>query len=802
MSATITDIPASSPAPGADEPVLRQTANNLTARLLAACTLALAMLAGLASLSGVVQGTAWLQALIWPVFLIHFCAGLLRGVRQVRWLALPVAVLIAGGAVLLHPTMRTTIPGLGIFDWFGAVLSEAALQFSTQVPPVAYSRYVEFVLLLLAVSLSVMVEVLAAFRRLAPLVLLPISFAPVIASLFKQEGAGIWYVVLLTLALLGYFALLPYIFPVNGAERGLPSKRQVNILLLTAMVCALVMVLSSAFMPGFRKGMLPEGTRPSGDLLASNVDPLLNLGRDLRANNGSVAFSYLTTSNEPVYLRTSVIEDLSATRWEPDDGLLTSAYFGDTAMDTDSNVFNGSAQVTQLRWSDRVSSPSLPIPDRSFFISGIDGPWQWIQETSVARLGGDALTSTEEVTIGHTQMNLSPQIARSLGFYGDGMQSQIDDVYLSMPEDLDGQFGQLLQRTLAEAYEPLQGPPTNDFDIAVAIQDFLRSETFGYSERTPLREGYDGANRQVVKAFLERRQGYCVHFASTMALLARAAGIPSRIVVGYAPGEPTGDTLDAGDLPGIAGNGLPADTELTEFEVTGRQAHAWPELFLPGIGWVPFEPTPGQGQAPDYAPEPTSSQAPAEVPEEQNPSGAPTVDDPEAQQSPGTTSEEPAADKAQDYGWAAAAGLLIIALILAAVPWQRTRLRHRRLDRVKAGGQLAAQALWDELCAVGADTGTPAAEYESVGDYTSRLSSTRQQHGQQLQLLRTAIEASFYAQRHPELENTKALVDALAQVRTQLHHGLPLGKRIAAFCFPASLRQRRLRQVAPAQTIS
>lgn len=68
MSATITDIPASSPPPKAKEPVVPEATNNLTARLLAASTLALAMLAGFASLSGVVQGAAWLQALIWPVF--------------------------------------------------------------------------------------------------------------------------------------------------------------------------------------------------------------------------------------------------------------------------------------------------------------------------------------------------------------------------------------------------------------------------------------------------------------------------------------------------------------------------------------------------------------------------------------------------------------------------------------------------------------------------------------------------------------------------------------------------------------
>ncbi|MGP9783517.1 transglutaminase family protein [Glutamicibacter sp. AOP12-B1-11] len=796
MSAAVTQRPAPNSSASGAGPKKPRT-HHLYARSLAAAALSLALLAGLASLSGVVQGGAWFGALIWPVVFIHGSAGVLRCIRGWHWAALPVALLVAVGAVLGHQTMRANPPSMRLIDWFGALASEAAIQFSTQVPPVAYSRYVEFVLLLLAVVLSLVVEVLASFKRLAPLVIMPLCFAPVIASLFKQEGAGIGYLVLMTLAILGYFALLPYIFRSEPTGAGLPAKRQVGILAVTAAACALAMILSGLFMPGFRNGMLPEGTRPSGDLLASNVDPLLNLGRDLRANNGSVAFSYLTSSAEPVYLRTSIIEDLSATRWEPSEDLLQSAYFGDTAMDTDADIFNGTPELTQLTWDGQVSSPSLPLPDRSFYITGINGSWNWTKQTSVARLSGDAMAETGQVTVGHTQMNLSAEMARNLGYFGGELTNEIANVNLSMPEDLDGEFDQLLRQTLAEAYGA-QGPPANDFDKAVAIQDFLRSASFGYSERTPLREGYDGANRQVIKAFLDRRQGYCVHFASTMTLLARASGIPSRIVVGYAPGEPTGETFNAADL--AEGNGIgrnvPPEVEFTEYEVTGQQAHAWPELFLPGIGWVPFEPTPGQGQAPDYAPGATPNETPQEVPEELNPSGAPELDDPEAEE--GATANAPQQNtvQAEDYGWMIVLGVLVIALLLAVFPWKRARLRRRRIEQVLAGGAESAQALWDELRALGADVGSPAGEQESVSDYTLRLAENHQQLAAPLSRLREGIQASFYAHRHPDGVQGAELAAALEQLAAQLGRELHGTQRVLRFCFPASLRERQLREAS------
>ncbi|MEB3299317.1 MAG: transglutaminaseTgpA domain-containing protein [Candidatus Sericytochromatia bacterium] len=94
--------------------------------------------------------------------------------------------------------------------------------------------------------------------------------------------------------------------------------------------------------------------------------------------------------------------------------------------------------------------------------------------------------------------------------------------------------------------------------------------TYVYDLDTPPLE----PGRDQVDAFLfEGRRGTCEQFATAMAVMGRTLGIPTRLVTGYAPGR---------------------HNLLTGFyEVRGTDAHAWVEGFLPGVGWVPFDPTPG-----------------------------------------------------------------------------------------------------------------------------------------------------------------------------------------------------------------
>ena len=123
------------------------------------------------------------------------------------------------------------------------------------------------------------------------------------------------------------------------------------------------------------------------------------------------------------------------------------------------------------------------------------------------------------------------------------------------------------------------------YDRALAIQEFLRSNGgFSYSLTLapPVR---NAAGRPVamdpLSHFLVTRQGYCVQFATAMVMMARALGIPARMAYGF--------------LPGHVDGGL--------WTVAVADAHAWPELYLDGIGWLRFEPTPASrsGAAPTYA---------------------------------------------------------------------------------------------------------------------------------------------------------------------------------------------------------
>ena len=110
---------------------------------------------------------------------------------------------------------------------------------------------------------------------------------------------------------------------------------------------------------------------------------------------------------------------------------------------------------------------------------------------------------------------------------------------------------------------------TTDYDRARALQDWFQMPgNFRYDL-----EAQPGHGATAIDAFLASRVGYCEQFAGTFAAMARDLGIPARVAVGFTPGDLTGDT----------------------YVVRGKHAHAWPEVWFEGFGWVPFEPTPGRG---------------------------------------------------------------------------------------------------------------------------------------------------------------------------------------------------------------
>jgi transglutaminase-like putative cysteine protease len=137
--------------------------------------------------------------------------------------------------------------------------------------------------------------------------------------------------------------------------------------------------------------------------------------------------------------------------------------------------------------------------------------------------------------------------------------------YLQLPASLPARVGQLathITRGRATAY-----------DQVIAVQSWLRANT-EYDLEVPR----DPAGVDSVDHFLfETRRGYCEQIATSMAVMLRTLGIPTRLVTGYGPGE-------RNPLTGY-------------FEVKQSDAHAWLEVFYPGIGWVPYDPTFGVPEA-------------------------------------------------------------------------------------------------------------------------------------------------------------------------------------------------------------
>jgi transglutaminase-like putative cysteine protease len=169
-----------------------------------------------------------------------------------------------------------------------------------------------------------------------------------------------------------------------------------------------------------------------------------------------------------------------------------------------------------------------------------------------------ALASTKSYHAESLVLNVDAETLRnSPGIYPEWVRHQ----FLSLPDSLP-------MRVHALARELTAGEAT-PYDRALSIESYLR--TFPYT----LEVDQPPPGRDVTDYFLfDLKRGYCDYFATSMAVLARAAGLPARIVVGYANGT--------------------YDFEHAQYIVTENYAHSWVEIYFANIGWVEFEPTPSQ----------------------------------------------------------------------------------------------------------------------------------------------------------------------------------------------------------------
>jgi hypothetical protein len=133
--------------------------------------------------------------------------------------------------------------------------------------------------------------------------------------------------------------------------------------------------------------------------------------------------------------------------------------------------------------------------------------------------------------------------------------------YLNLPESLPERVSELALQLTATASTP--------YDRALALETYLRAIPYSLDVPGP------PYNRDVADFFLfDLQTGYCDYYATSMTVLARAAGLPARFVIGYAPS--------------------PYDHETGQYVVRESEAHSWTQIYFPEYGWIDFEPTAGR----------------------------------------------------------------------------------------------------------------------------------------------------------------------------------------------------------------
>ena len=157
-----------------------------------------------------------------------------------------------------------------------------------------------------------------------------------------------------------------------------------------------------------------------------------------------------------------------------------------------------------------------------------------------------------------------PQPTRAqLNGAGEDYPEAVRERFLQLPEDNPPVVAETADLITRE-YEP-----ETPYEAARAVERYLIHDGgFFYN----LDVSYRRADKAIEEFLGDGKQGFCTQFSTSMALILREMDIPTRVVYGSTPGEPVGQD---------------------EYLVTGSNMHTWVEVYFPGVGWYPFNPTPG-----------------------------------------------------------------------------------------------------------------------------------------------------------------------------------------------------------------
>jgi transglutaminase-like putative cysteine protease len=665
----------------------------------------LAVVAGAATLLAAVPLSTVFASYTW-LFLsavaITLVVGTAVGARSLRWP--PSAQVLAMGVVLLlfltwrFPSgeeIAGLIPTVATVRHFGHLLADAAVTIRDASVPVPD---IEGLLLLTIAGVglvAILVDLLVVGLRcpaLAGLPMLAIYAVPVAVmrdglSVLPFGFAAAGYLWLLVTDRVDQVRRFGRRFTADGRDldEWQPSPLAAAGRRLAAVGIVIAIALPLA-VPGMGPGLIDRiraaiGARTDGDggLVAggpgARVDMLARLTGQLTQRETFAMVRVATDDPTPHYLRLGVADEAADGR------------FVSRAPTGDQPLADGLAPpppqrpgVTGRRHQARIEAVDLdtslaPVYQRPTAIGGLDGPWFFDPSTDQVFARG-ASVNGRTYHLEYVRMSYTPAALRTAG--------PIDPADVSLRR-----LSTVAPvRQVTDLVGRLTAGTTNQYDRVRAIHDhFSRANGFSYSMTAE-----PGETGHAIVDFLAGQKGFCVQYAMAMAWLVRAAGYPARVAVGF--------TRGAGPDDGVT-------------TLTNRNLHAWAEVYFPGFGWVPFDPTPAGSVvgsvAGEWEPEPGTGpggrdgQTPPPPTARGGQPNNPVTPAPPPAPEPGFGGLDPR--------WLAGigvAGLLAVALLAPAA--RRRALRRSRLAGAVPGpgadvARARAHAAWAELLDTLADFG-------------------------------------------------------------------------------------------------
>lgn len=678
-------------------------------------------------------------------------------------------------AWLIHTWQVVAVAGISVGLGLGAGGTEGAwyqrlwqlylagaLAIRTGSAPMPADPAVRWLFVLLIAIVTIVADVLVVTLGTPAWMLAPLLTLYLIPALALRHDVSWWAFLAIGF---GYLVVLAVdtVNTLSGWTRNLVSdtarkqSSQRGVWQLAGVVAAPVLAFSlliGSLLPTI--GSLDiRSQRPQGNGPIQLQDPQIQLNRNLAQQSELVMLTYSTPQPSGVYLRLA-----SLTRFDRNGWHMVPVNLKQGELSVPPGQSSGHpSYTTQVRITNNFGSQYLPAPYAPKSHTAASDQWGYDPVSlMILNVKGNNLDATRNLNYSVTSWQADPNpqtfANASIGIPPDEAETT------AVPSDLPPEIRALAQKITKDEATPVLK--------AAAIQAYLRDpKRFTYSTDAPAGTGYD----VTTNFLLTSHRGYCIHFASSMALLARLANIPARMSVGFMPGTKAGDT----------------------WVVRGKNMHAWPELYFADYGWVRFEPTAGVDVLPPAWSEVAPNSPPPSIAPPSSATPTPSTSmSPTASAAPSTRpSTVPVVDEGRQIPWGRIAagvglGLLLLAFLMAPGV-SRALVRRRRLTGTGDAHEDIAAA-WREVRDTTLDLGrvwprgTPREKVAALVRWDGGDSSGDEALGRVAML----VERSRYAANLGDVPTS--LATDVQTWRDEQLHGLDRRGRLRVLALPRSLQ--------------